>query len=129
LWKGEPRYTATQGAEDPAPNDLDEAISSMLKEKPYLSCKVLCPHFRFANGTCLRILHDVLGMKKFHLRWVSHALDTNQKAEKVTLSRGIHSVLQTIRSTGFQSVITGHKSWFFLCYPRDPIFNTGVVTR
>jgi hypothetical protein len=59
---------------------LNEAISSVLKERPYLSSKVLCRHFRIAKGTCLRILHDMLDMKKFHLCWVSHALDMNQKA-------------------------------------------------
>jgi hypothetical protein len=51
----------------PLTNDLAEAISSMSKERPYLSCKVLCRHFRIAKGTCLRILHGTLGMKKLHL--------------------------------------------------------------
>jgi hypothetical protein len=60
-------------------------------------------------------------MKKFHLRWVLHALGTNQKAERVTLSHGILSVLQRVRSSDFQSVITGDKSWFILHYPRDLI--------
>jgi hypothetical protein len=103
-------------------NDLSEAISSILKERSYLSCKVLCRHFRFAKRTCLRILHDILGVKKSHLRWVLHDLDTNQKAERVNLSHGILSVLQSIRSTGFQSVITGDESWSFLYYPRDSIW-------
>jgi hypothetical protein len=35
-----------------------EAISAMRKERLYLSCKVLCRHFRIAKGTCLRILRD-----------------------------------------------------------------------
>jgi hypothetical protein len=70
-------------------SDLAEAISSLLKERPYLSCEVLFGHFRIAKGTCLRILHDTLGMKKFQLRWVPHAMDTNQKTKRVTLSYGI----------------------------------------
>jgi hypothetical protein len=65
----------------PLTNDLAEAICFMLKERPCLSCRVLCRHFRIAKGTYLRILHDTLGMKKFQLCWVSHALDTNQKAD------------------------------------------------
>jgi hypothetical protein len=32
-------------------NDLAEAIFSVLKEKPYLLCKVLCRHFRIAKRT------------------------------------------------------------------------------
>jgi hypothetical protein len=57
----------------------------------------------------IRILHDMVGMKIPFLLG-SHALDTNQKVEKIILSRGIFSVLQGIRSTGFQSVITGNES-------------------
>jgi hypothetical protein len=92
----------------------------MLKEMPYFSCKVLCRHFGIAKGG-LRILHDMLGMKKLHLRWIPHALDTNPNAERVTLSHGILSVLPSVRSTGFQSVITGDQSWFFLHHLRDSI--------
>jgi hypothetical protein len=82
-------------------NDLAEAISSLLKERPCLSCKVLCQHFRIAKGTCLRLLHDTFGMKTSHLRLVPHALYTNGKAERVMLSHGILLALQSIRSTGF----------------------------
>jgi hypothetical protein len=81
--------------------DLAAAISSMLKERLDLSCKLLCRHFRIATETYLRILHDTLDRKKFHRRWVPHALDTNQKSERVTLSHVILSVLQSVSSTGF----------------------------
>jgi hypothetical protein len=103
-------------------HDLAEAISSILKERPCLSCKVLCRHFRIVKWIYLRIIYDTLGITKFHLRWVLHALDTNQKAERVTLTYGILSVLQSVRSPGFHSVITGDESWFFLYYPRDSIW-------
>jgi hypothetical protein len=58
----------------PLTNDLTETISSMLKERPDLSCDVLCRHFRIAKGTDLRILHDTLGMKSsilvgFRMPW------------------------------------------------------------
>jgi hypothetical protein len=48
-------------------NDLTETISLMLKEKSYLSCKVLCRHFGIAKGTYLQTFHDRLGMKSFIL--------------------------------------------------------------
>jgi hypothetical protein len=47
----------------PVINDSAEAISLVLKERLCLSCTVLCRHFRIAKGTCLRILHNRLGMK------------------------------------------------------------------
>jgi hypothetical protein len=36
----------------------------MRKEMSFSSCKVLCQHFRIGKATCLRILHDKLGLKK-----------------------------------------------------------------
>jgi transposase len=98
----------------PLSHDLAEAIASMLKEKPFASCKVLCRHFRIAKTTSLRIVHDNLGMKKFNLLWVSHALNSSQNAERVTLSHEILAVLESERRNSFQNVITGDKSWFFL---------------
>jgi hypothetical protein len=103
----------------PLTNDSAEAVSSMLKERACLSCKVLCRHVRIAKGTYLRIRHDTLGMKKFYLRWVPHATDINPKVERIKLSHGLLLVLQSVRSTGFQSVNTRDKSWRFLNYPRD----------
>jgi transposase len=37
----------------PLTNDLAEAISAMLKERPDFLCKFLYRHFRIAKGTCL----------------------------------------------------------------------------
>jgi hypothetical protein len=74
-----------------------------------------------AKETCLRILHDTIGVKKFHLHWVSYALDTNQKADRVTLLHGILSVLQSAHYAGLQRIITGDGLWLFLHYLRDSI--------
>jgi hypothetical protein len=48
--------------------DLVEAVRSMLSGNPFISCRVLCRHLRIAKTTCLRILHDELGLQKFHFR-------------------------------------------------------------
>jgi transposase len=106
----------------PLSNDLAEAIASILREKPFASCKVLCRHFRIAQTTCLRILHDNLGMKRFNLRWVPHALNSNQKAERVTLSHEILAILESDRRNSFRNVIIGDESWFLVYYPRDSIW-------
>jgi hypothetical protein len=106
----------------PLANDLAEAIASMLEEKPFASCKVLCRHFRIAKTTCLRILHNNLGMKKFNLHCVSHALNSSQTVERVTFSHEILAVLESDHRNRFQNFITGDESWFFLYYPRDSIW-------
>jgi hypothetical protein len=46
----------------------------------------------------------------------------NHKSERVILSHGIPSVLQNVRSTGFQSVITGDGLWFILYYLHGSIW-------
>jgi hypothetical protein len=38
-------------------SDLTEPISSISKERPSSSCKLIARHFRVAKATCLRILH------------------------------------------------------------------------
>jgi hypothetical protein len=43
---------------------------------------------------CLRILHDNLHCENFTLRWIPHSRDSNQKAERVTLSHGLLEVLK-----------------------------------
>jgi hypothetical protein len=68
----------------PVTPDLAEAIQSMLAERPFLWCKVLCRHLRIGKATCLRILHNDLGLTKFHIRWIPYALTENQNSERVT---------------------------------------------
>jgi transposase len=70
----------------PRRNDLAEAISSMLEERPFLSCKLLARHFRIAKVMCLCILREDLALEKFNLRWVPHTLDSTQKQNHVTFS-------------------------------------------
>jgi hypothetical protein len=90
----------------------------MLDEKPFTSCRVLCQHFRIAKTTYSRILHDELRFQKFHLRWVPHALSSNQMSERVTYPSRLLEVLEEAQRTDFERVITSDESWFFLSYPR-----------
>jgi hypothetical protein len=53
----------------------------MFQERPFSSRTVLCRHFQIGKGMCLRALNDKLGLEKFHLRWVPHALSINQESE------------------------------------------------
>jgi hypothetical protein len=105
----------------PLTNDPAESIASMLKERPFLSCKVLCRHFRIAKANCLRIFHDDLGLKKCNLQWAPHTLDANQKGERVTLSHELLAVLERDRRNHFRNVIIGDESWFFLYYSHESI--------
>jgi hypothetical protein len=47
----------------PLTNDFARAIGPLLKERPFSSCTLLCPHFRIGKATCLQILHDKLALE------------------------------------------------------------------
>jgi hypothetical protein len=59
--------------------DIATGISAMLEEPPFLSCKLIARHFRVAKTTCLKILREDLGLKKFDLRWIRRTIDPTQK--------------------------------------------------
>jgi transposase len=103
----------------PLTHDLAEAIRSMLTERPFSSCKMLSRHFGIAKATGLRILHDQLGLKKFHLRWVPHSLSPPQKAERVSTSALLLPALEEAQLTDFDRLITGNESGFYLSYPHQ----------
>jgi transposase len=105
----------------PLQNDLADAHRAMIEEFPFTSCKHLCIHFKIAKTTCSRILHDVLQVKKFNLRWVPHSLDDAQKAERVSLSTDILRVLKENQKTDFVNIIAGDKSLFYFGYPHQSV--------
>jgi hypothetical protein len=82
-------------------SDLARAIGSMLEERPFSSCRVLCRHLRIGKATCLRIIPNKLGLKNFHIRWVPHALSISQKNERVSYSKLLVTALPEHKTTGF----------------------------
>jgi histone-lysine N-methyltransferase SETMAR len=107
----------TELFDDPRPgrplqNSLADALHAMILEF-FTSCKRFCTHFRFVKSTCLSILHDVLHLQKFNLRWIPHSLDDPHKTERVSLSRDLLTVLKKDQRKGFAQVITGDESWFY----------------
>jgi hypothetical protein len=74
------------------------------------------------KATWLRILHDKLGLKPFHLRWVLHALYINQKSERMSYLKLRLTAFLEQKASGFQGIITGDESWFFFRCPRDLVW-------
>jgi hypothetical protein len=105
----------------PLTNDPVGAIGPMLKERPFSSCKVLYCHFWIGKVTGLPVLHDRLGLKTFHLRWVPHALSISQQSERVSYSKFLLTELVEQKASRLQEIITGDEPWFFFYYSRDSI--------
>jgi hypothetical protein len=108
----------------PLTSDLAEPVLSMLAKQLFTSCKVVCRHLRIARTTRASILHDEFGLQKFHVRWVPHALSSNQQHARITYSSLLLEVLETTQRTGFQRIITGHESWFSLYSSHDSVWTT-----
>jgi hypothetical protein len=105
----------------PLANDRSEAIASTLKGRPSILCKVWCRHFRIAKASSLRIVHNSFGTKEFSVCSVLYGLDVNQKSEQGLHSPEVLAMSQNDRSRRVRNVITGDGSWFFLCYPHEPV--------
>jgi hypothetical protein len=98
------------------------AIGCMLEERSFNSRKVFYPHAQIGKATCLWILHHELGLKRFHLLCVPHALSINQKNKRVSYSKLFLTALMEQKTSGFQHIITGDDSWFSI-YP--PVIRPG----
>jgi hypothetical protein len=91
----------TQDLEDepksgqPKTIDLLDPMAKLPREKPFPSCQAICRRMNIPKTTCLRVLHEELGLSKFYSRWVPNTINANQMAERVTLS---HQLLQVLRS-------------------------------
>jgi hypothetical protein len=89
----------------PLTDDVTDAIGSMLKERPFISCKVLCRHFHIAKTRWLRVPRERFGMKKSNHCWISSVLAMNRNAEGPTVSHGLSVVFQGDYLTNFQNGI------------------------
>jgi hypothetical protein len=71
------------------------------------------------KATCLCILHDVLHLEKFNLRWVAHSLNSNQNTERVTRWHGLLEVLEKDEEDDFRNILTRDESRFYLKYSHE----------
>jgi hypothetical protein len=104
----------------PLQNDHADALRAMIQEFPFVSCRRLCMHFGLVKSTCLCILHDVLRLKKFDLRWVASLSTTLERSNGCHFPRLLRKFLKKIKK-GFAQVITGDESSFCFNYHHQSI--------
>jgi hypothetical protein len=51
-----------------------------------------------------------VGLKKFHLGWVLHALSTNQKCERISCLKLLLTARMKQKASGFQRIATADES-------------------
>jgi hypothetical protein len=60
----------------------------------------------------LKHLHDALGMKHFHLRWIPHPLTEQCRGETMKKCQDVLPLLERMEARNFRNIVTGDESWF-----------------
>jgi hypothetical protein len=113
-------------------SDIAEAVSHILREQPFSSTKYIAAQLGTTRDLVRKTLVEVLGMKKFSLRWVPHELTVAQKRQRIADSRRLFQSLIADGPNEFTNIITVDESWYYWVYQHSSQWSTSrdlVPTR
>jgi hypothetical protein len=93
---------------------IDTAILRIIGKSPFESARSIAYMLKISYSAVLHHLHEVLGFKSFHLRWVSHLLTNDLRKKRQDVAREMISDLEASLQDGWRSLITGDEAWSFL---------------
>jgi hypothetical protein len=93
---------------------LDIQILSPLEKQPFHSAYSLAEILDVSQTTSVNHLHDSLGMKLFHLRWIPNQLTDKLRASMIQKCQELPPLLERMKANKFRNVLTGDESWFIL---------------
>jgi hypothetical protein len=102
----------------PPIDHLDAKIMVCLEGEPFSSACSLAKALDVSPATVLSCLHNSLGMKNLHLRWVAHQSIDDLRQARAKCGELLRA-LEAIWITHFHYMITGNESWFCLEYWHD----------
>jgi hypothetical protein len=88
----------------------------MLGEGTILFGVLAGPGLHVSPETVLSRLHNSLGMKIFHLNWVSHQLTNDLRQVRIAKCGEPLRALEATQRTHFLHITAGDESWFYLKY-------------
>ena len=100
----------------PVDSFIDQFILKELDVNPRISARSLAKKAKVSKTMIIDHLHNSLGMKNVHLKWIPHFLNMEQKNLRVTFSKALLNHLITDRKNGFKFIFTGDESWFGYVY-------------
>lgn len=100
----------------PIDDHIDYHIIYELETNPFASARMIARRLRIAVSTVTEHLHNSLGMKNIHFRWIPHRLNSSQKKKRVTLSKQILQFLEKAKKNKYVFILTGDESWFDYSY-------------
>jgi hypothetical protein len=60
----------------------------------------------------LNHLHDTLGVKKFHFRWILHQLIEHLRAERIKKCQDLPPLREAREANKLRNIVMGDESWF-----------------
>jgi hypothetical protein len=114
VWQGrEGLYDESRFGRSPI-DFLDIKILACLEKEPLHPAHSFPEVLDVSHSTILNHLHDSLGMKIFHLRWIPHELTDNLREIRIDKCCELFPILAKLEKGNFCNLVTGEKSWFAL---------------
>ena len=92
-----------------------ESVRHLLTENHLTTLQMIADHLNIGKETVRRIVTEDLGKRKICARFVSHALTTEQKQERVVYCKDL--LLMGQDEHFWENIITGDETW---CFAYDP---------
>ena len=102
----------------PKKDEIDIEIKSILDLHPYATIRMIASIVSCSTSTVLNHLYT-MGYKNYHLRWVPHKLNANQKIQRLNMSKDLLQILGKSKENGFVDIISGDESWFIYYYQHE----------
>jgi hypothetical protein len=93
---------------------LDIQILSSLEKQSFHSAYLLAEILDVSDTTILNHLHDSLGMKFFHLRWIPNQLTEQLRVSRIQKCQELLPLLERMEPNEFGNILTGDERWLML---------------
>jgi hypothetical protein len=93
---------------------LDIQILACSESQRCQSAYSLAEVLAVSQATVLNRLHNSLGTKNVHVRWVPHQLTSELQATRLAKCRELLPIFEALKKNHFRKVVTGDENWFYL---------------
>ena len=101
---------------------LTENIKELIEDDPCLSAREIGRMLEVSHVTVSNHLINYLHLKRVSIRWVPHDLSKSKKMDRIVKSKLMLKILKKRQKNGFNGIITGVESWFYLNNPTKFVY-------
>lgn len=97
---------------------IDIDILKILSNYPNASSHFIANKLKISQSTVMKHLNNSLKFKFKKTKWIPHLLSSENRQQRINLSKQIIEILENNKRDNFYNIITGDQSWFYYRY--DP---------